>query len=346
MNGALRDPGVHRLNDPNGIVEHILTLMSECALDPGPANYEFLYRYVTGADPQIVRAVDAVRDRGGRLSQGAINAIRRELHGVTDLGICRLIEDTERQLARVSDYVERTDAGTRTYRDALQRHPIEHGATLERQRAMLRAIIDATAGMIAQQEALLDELAQSGHEIDLLKVELETARTDARIDMLTGLANRKACAAYLDAQIALAGADGLPLSLIFIDIDHFKAFNDSHGHRVGDEVLRLVGQSLERAFHGRGFVARWGGEEFVAVMPRHGAAAAAGVAETFRESISARTVRTRQAGAPVGRITLSLGVAELQAGDAAQALVDRADRALYDAKADGRNRVVTWQDAA
>ncbi len=109
---------------------------------------------------------------------------------------------------------------------------------------------------------------------------------------------------------------------------------------MGDEVLRLVSAALERFFHGRGFVARWGGEEFVIVMPMHEAEEATQFAERFRQHIGNRAVKGSQSGREVGRVTLSLGVAGLIAGDTPQTLIDRADAALYDAKADGRNRVV------
>src|SRR3546814_18311446 len=86
-------------------------------------------------------------------------------------------------------------------------------------------------------------------------------------DPLTGLPNRKAFNGYLEAQTARALADRKPLTLCFLDIDHFKNFNDRWGHALGDEVLRLVAQSMEHFFHGLGFAARYGGEEFVIVLP-------------------------------------------------------------------------------
>jgi diguanylate cyclase len=111
-------------------------------------------------------------------------------------------------------------------------------------------------------------------------------------------------------------------------------------------VLRLVSASLERFFHGRGFVSRWGGEEFVVVMPNHEADEAARFAEQFRQHIGTRAIKARSSGREIGRVTLSLGVAGLTREDDAQAIIDRADQALYDAKAEGRDRVVCWQNAA
>lgn len=329
-----------------GPYDRIQALLAEGDIEPTPSNYEFLFRYVSGADPQLSEAVDSAIRANGRIDQRTIGTIRKNLYGVSSGGVGQLLDDAERQLSRMTDYVERSDAETRGYRERLGRSDIDAAATLERQRAMLADIVEATNIMIAQTEQLQEELACSSREIDLLKADLEIARVESRLDALTGLANRKACCDYLDVQIDRAEAERQPLSLIFIDIDHFKKFNDNFGHRMGDEVLRLVAQRLERFFHGAGFVARWGGEEFVVVMPGHDGEAAEDHADRFRAEIASRTVRTRQSGRDVGRLTLSLGISGLAFGDTAQTLIDRADAALYDAKAEGRDRVVRWRSAA
>ena len=296
------------MTDTNDLFGRIHALLLEGDIAPTPTNYEFLYRYVTGADPQLGAAFEAARGKGP-VGERTLSAIRRDLYGSGRVGIGRVIEDTETQLARMNDYIERQDAGTRDYQERLgaSRSDLDAAVTLDRQRAMLAEMIEATGAMLATTEQLQSELAASSREIDGLKADLEIARVDARSDSLTGLANRKACCDYLDAQIARAASDRQPLSLIFLDIDHFKKFNDSYGHRVGDEVLRLVSASLESFFHGRGFVSRWGGEEFVIVMPRHGAEEATAFAERFRQHIGTRTVRTRQSGQEIGRVTMSLG---------------------------------------
>lgn len=334
------------VSDTPGLIDRIRALMDEGEVDPTPSNYEFFYRYMTGADPQLIEAVNAARSATGKVDERMISSIRRELYGNGSTGVSRLLEDTERQLVHMNDYVEKSDADARSYRDRLGigRRDLDAAATLERQRTMLAEMIEATNTMIATTELLQTELTDSSREIDMLKADLEIARVESRSDALTGLANRKACCDYLDAQIVRAVVEQQPLSLIFVDIDFFKKFNDNFGHRMGDEVLRLVAQNLERFFHGRGFVSRWGGEEFVIIMPALDADEAVAQAELFRQHIATRTVRARQSGREIGKITLSLGVTALIADDTAQAIIDRADDALYDAKANGRDRVVCWTE--
>lgn len=325
------------------ILDRIRALLAEGEIAPSPTNYEFWYRYVTGADPELVEAVDAVRRTAGKVGHRAMTNIRIELYGGVDHGaLGKLLDDTHQQIARLSSHVDKSEADARDYRGQLDTgtQALAEPSNVERQRAMLTDLIRATNAMIDKTAVLERDLAQSGERIVSLKADLEIARTESRTDPLTGLPNRKAGSDYLSAQIARARTESRPVSLVFLDIDNFKLFNDRFGHRMGDEVLRLVGGSLEKFFHSVGFVARWGGEEFVAVVPGRTMAEAADIADRFRLFVGSRTVRSRDAHRDVGRITLSTGVAQMIGDEGTLSLIDRADRALYRAKAEGRNRVV------
>lgn len=315
---------------------------------PTPANYEFWYRYVTGSDPALAEAVDAVLRTMGRVSTRAMENIRREIYG-SDVqpDLKQLLEQTQEQLQRVSSYVEGADADARDYSRKLEKGRFgmeKEGTGGEGHAALLAEMLSATSAMIEKTETLEKRLEASGEEISALKQDLQTARSESRTDALTGLPNRKAFTAYLEAQAARALADRRPLSLAFCDIDHFKSFNDTWGHRLGDEVLRLVGKSLEQLCHGLGYPARYGGEEFVIVLPGRDLAAAADICEQIRDFIASRAVRTKADAQEVGRITLSLGLAQLAWTDGIEELVERADAALYRAKETGRNRVCLETD--
>ena len=143
----------------------------------------------------------------------------------------------------------------------------------------------------------------------------------------------------LRSAAAKAMEDGTTLCLFMADIDHFKTFNDTYGHMVGDQVLRLVGRVLIEAIRPGDLAARFGGEEFVVVLPECRLDEAARIAERIRERIGEKHVVRRSSGDDLGTVTLSLGVTAYQPGEVVGQLIERADTRLYDAKQAGRNRV-------
>jgi diguanylate cyclase len=160
-------------------------------------------------------------------------------------------------------------------------------------------------------------------------------------DPLTGLANRRHFDEFLSSALGEAERAGKPLSLLLADVDHFKAFNDTHGHTLGDHVLRLIAAALRQNIKGQDIVARYGGEEFAVILPDTDISQAVTVAENLRRAVSANDIVKRPTGENLGRMTVSIGVATLHAGETVQALIDLADRCLYAAKNSGRNRVVS-----
>lgn len=159
----------------------------------------------------------------------------------------------------------------------------------------------------------------------------------ASIDFLTGLYNRaKFSELYHNAYVnMLARNNGL--SMIFFDIDHFKKLNDTYGHGVGDEVLKAIGQSLMQTLRNIDIICRWGGEEFIALLPTANLEQAAKIAEKIRRNIAALEFDFGKS------VSVSLGVYEVQRGEGMNEAIEKADAALYEAKASGRNRVVLYQ---
>lgn len=175
----------------------------------------------------------------------------------------------------------------------------------------------------------------------------------AQHDHLTGLFNRRYMDECLLEEIARALQDDFPLSVCLADIDYFKNYNDSQGHQAGDDCLRIVAKTLSSSrLRGDDNVSRYGGEEFLIILPGADIVQAMGVAEGVRNNVSA--LQLPHAASPIGFITISIGVATLQAGQLqfedkplhmiASGLIHRADTALYAAKKQGRNQVVSARD--
>lgn len=200
---------------------------------------------------------------------------------------------------------------------------------------------DETISIRTLYESLSRKLADRGAARDLERLHLTAERSRQRFkdqahrDRLTGLYNRR----YFDQQLERlwreSAGDRRPLSLVFIDLDHFKAVNDGHGHDKGDQVLKVAARLIQAACRRDDVVARYGGEEFVAVFPGMAAGDAAAAAEAIRKLVAEQSPDL--AGL---RLTASIGVATREARDRASGdLVHRADQAVYLAKTSGRNRV-------
>jgi two-component system cell cycle response regulator len=209
--------------------------------------------------------------------------------------------------------------------------------------------------LLAGDEDAVDALRRGAH--DVLRAPFDAAELSARVDAalrvkalhdalveanarlaqqaltddLTGLANRRHGAHELERAVALCVRHGRELGLVRVDVDHFKAINDGRGHQVGDEVLAEVARRLQRAGRGGDELARWGGDEFVAILPDTDREGAARAAERLRASVAAAPI----AGLDV---TISVGWAHWS-GDTPDDLLARADRALYQAKDAGRDTV-------
>ncbi|MFZ5616316.1 MAG: PleD family two-component system response regulator [Pseudomonadota bacterium] len=178
--------------------------------------------------------------------------------------------------------------------------------------------------------------------IDQLRSTFEASLEMAVTDQLTGLYNRRYLASHLSGMFDRAFWTGRPLSLMILDIDHFKSINDTHGHDIGDRVIQEIAARIRNSVRGIDLACRYGGEEFLVAMPDTDREFAAVVAERLRQEIADHRV-TLNSGRDEISVTVSIGIASTDEGpkeDSAQKLIKRADEALYTAKTGGRNRVI------
>ncbi len=222
---------------------------------------------------------------------------------------------------------------------------------LEHELALRRHIEDELEAIRADLEERVRErtraLESRNAELSQLRLALETANQRLKrlvaVDALTGIANRRHFDRALDRELRRARRESMPLSLVFLDLDEFKRFNDTYGHARGDDVLRLVAHTLDETFRrGGDLVARYGGEEFAVVLPGLDGRRAALYAERLRRRIW-RLAVPYEASQVADRVTISGGVATVPPGTIATAddLLHAADKALYRAKCQGRNRIAS-----
>jgi len=207
-------------------------------------------------------------------------------------------------------------------------------------------ILFAAEHDVAEQDRVNDLVLSLNEDLataqrDLVKANQSIARREraleeiAHTDQLTGLPNRRAAETRLKSELARVQRYGRPLSIALADIDRFKVINDEHGHDVGDAALIAIGRMLREYSRQADFVARWGGEEFMLLLPETPLETAFALLDRLRETVSARPVP------PLSKSpTISIGVTEVATADHAETMFRRADEALYEAKRSGRNRVI------
>jgi diguanylate cyclase (GGDEF)-like protein len=209
--------------------------------------------------------------------------------------------------------------------------------------AMLRFILKITALDIslAVESYCSARLSELAHSLESERGKSARLKKLSVTDRLTDLHNHGYAKHRLEEALQHADDEGLPLSIIMADLDHFKAVNDSYGHLVGDDVLRIAAARMVSAARARDEISRYGGEEFLFILLNTNMAGACEVAERVRSRIARDEIRSGDIGLGV---TLSLGVTEARRGDTVDSLIQRADEALYQAKAEGRNCVRAVSD--
>lgn len=211
-----------------------------------------------------------------------------------------------------------------------------HEAIANDQSVAPAQLVNVVQHIISANGELKKQLADARSQLDQQSQQIERHVLESLRDALTGIPNRRAFDRELDRRLAQFRQRLTPVSLVLVDVDHFKKFNDTHGHQAGDEVLKAVGDAIRNAVRDTDLAARYGGEEFAAVLPETGREAAVRVGERVRQAIAERLVRY---GESQLKVTASVGVATIRAGESAEPFIARADTALYAAKSAGRNNV-------
>jgi len=257
----------------------------------------------------------------------------------------RLLQETgdamRDQIRQIVSQVHHAGDDVGQFGDALD--GLENGlGSLEGSDAMktlVAQMLVATRQMKSKSEQLEGDLKQSANEISNLQQKLEESCMEALTDALTGITNRAGFDKSLKHQISHANQERSNLALVMCDIDHFKKFNDTYGHQLGDQVLKLVGAVMRDSLKGRDIACRYGGEEFALLLPDTNLKGACAVSDALRQSAASKRIVRKSTGEEISRITMSFGVAEYRHGEAGSAMVQRADTALYQSKNDGRNCV-------
>ncbi len=322
-----------------------LTLIDRSALPRRPDIFELFYVYVSAQLPEVVRALDKIFEKGVLPNEADCSQIYK-LHisgGLQETAVLNASDKVQETIGDVKQIVAAIQESTAGYGDSLSgiNESLSKATKLEDVTALVKEMMSNTASIITKNQELETQLERSSSAITSMQSEIETVRREAMTDGLTGLANRKAFDRKMDEAQKAFAEQGKIFSLLVMDLDHFKSFNDTYGHQVGDRVLKLLARVLQDHITDTVFAARFGGEEFVVVADGHKVNEAAEIAESIRTKIAEKDIVNKTSGERLGKVTISIGAAEIIAGESVDGLIERADKALYMAKGAGRNRVIT-----
>lgn len=333
----------HTEKQSQDYTEKALKRIYDEGLPSTPDIFELWYVYYSGQSPEVKKAVDVLINNKQKVTaERARELHHRFLSEAANEELVRKAGDQVHSTIRsVSGAVRSVKSATESYQGKLG----DVSARIEKindpgeLRDVLVSMMEDTGAMMQHNQHLEEQLDQSAAIMEELQKNLEEVRKEAMTDGLTGLANRKAFDLSLSQIVDEASAEKTQFSLLMIDIDHFKSFNDNFGHQIGDQVLRLVARTLTDGVKGRDIAARYGGEEFAIILPETPLSAGVTVGNALRKAVATKDVVNRNTGEKLGRITMSVGVAEYVPQENISELIERADAALYTAKQNGRNQV-------
>jgi diguanylate cyclase len=336
------------IRGPNSydLAAHALAEMRHCKVWPTPLNFELWLQIVAKPTSGLATEVKRLIAAGEPITEAMSaelaatymphRASGDELRVASD-SLGRQIATIDRTLADAQR--DRADYG-RTLAGAAAGFPERDPPALAR---MLSTLTEATRRVQTQNSALEQRLLASRSEVERLRQNLDVVRRDAMTDALTSLPNRKAWDEGITKAVESAAHSGKTLSVVILDIDNFKRFNDTWGHQTGDQIIRYVASTVDRLAQAPRLAARYGGEEYAIALPGESAEVAVKLLDGLRLEIASRPLKRRSTNEDLGAVTVSAGVAQYHLGDSVMSLVARADAALYASKHAGRNLVTNGE---
>lgn len=326
----------------------VLKDMGEWRIAPSPENYHVWFVHLSGQNTNLSQAIAQKVETEESFSDQVMSELYADFvaNEKEAMMLRHAQNETQLLLKEVIKEVISAGAVTSEYNVSLEKyaHELAKAQSLKDVHEIIVGLLMSTADITQESVELQKRLEETTAQAETLQQQLVQASEEATRDTMTGLQNRHAADKALLELKERYAKTGETFSIVLLDIDKFKRFNDNYGHLVGDAVLAKVASVLRDNLKGRDLPARYGGEEFIVILPSTPLSAADAVAGQLCEAIANQRLKIAQTSESVGSVTASFGVATIRTGDTVDALVERADKALYLAKDSGRNNVKSEND--
>jgi diguanylate cyclase len=324
-------------------LRQILPLMSRYNIAIDPINFAVFYEYISGRNITLNNEIDALFTKQTVFTYQISISLFKKYICNTSINSLEKINNTLFQLInKTSEAIDNTGDKANAASIHFQNHSknLENNHSLSEIKSVLGEIIAETQDLAKTSKLLQTQLDESALELKRLRHELVQAHETAKTDALTGLLNRGAFDKNLDSHIKNNMQSNSELCLVMLDLDHFKKVNDTYGHVVGDNVLRYTANLMKQHITEHHHAARYGGEEMAIIMPNTPIYEAIKIAEKIRTSLALHPLKRKGTKESIGIVTVSIGVSSLKSNDSTETLIERADKAMYRAKNNGRNQVM------
>lgn len=330
------------------IAKKVVSRAAKAKMALTPEAYAVWFAYFEGKIPKLVADVESIQSSGLAFTEAVnIELYKRYFTSLKEEKVMEEVrKETRNLLASVFNDLLSANQNTTEYGGRLTEYveKLKQVKSIPDLQQIMRGLLTETNKMAMASKALEASLQEATQQAERLRRQLQETKEEAMRDGLTGLHNRKAFDIRVEELYREYKRDRVYFSAIFIDIDFFKRFNDTYGHKVGDIVLQTVGGILLRGLKGADFPSRYGGEEFVVLLPGTTLDKAIIVAEHLRVQISVKKPSNPETGDVYEKITASFGVSQIWEKDTVASMLERADKALYLAKESGRNNVKSEAD--
>ncbi len=317
--------------------------LAKDGLLPTPRNYAIYYDYFSGRNPALCDAIDSAAARGNMTQEQCDDIYFKYILPNKEIAFLNDADSVlDKELKKVMDILLASAKGTGEFGEKLDDFSgkINRSGSIDMLRDAVAKITEETKIVSEQNSKLQQELADTTVQLCEIRTDFDRVHRESQNDPLTEVGNRKFFDEKIVETLKAADEEDDPLSVLMVDIDHFKDFNDIHGHLVGDQVLRLVARTLVENLKGRDVICRYGGEEFVIMLPRTRLSDAERVANQLRQTLANKHITRKGSNEDLGIVTISVGATQYQKREDSEVLIARADMAMYQAKQTGRNRVV------